>query len=119
MIDTTAADYCMRCGQPREVPDKVLWLGLCLNGPTLSYRGKIVRVRPGWASFLHTVMERGFASTELLRLRFCIEADSKLIHVYACHVRKILDSLTGGEVQLRTVHSWGYELVGFRQRAAA
>ena len=114
MNDFHAADYCPTCGQPRErrqLAFECRGLRLEPDG-TLLFGERTLRLVPGIARLLAAVMEKGGKAThEFIILRVSAETESNIVQVYVCRLRKLLKELTGGEVELRTVWGWGYELV--------
>lgn len=118
MLDFCQADYCPTCGQPREIDPDIERDGLSLRGYTMIYNGRRHSLRPGIGKFVRALLERGAVSKEFLQLRVSPDSESNLIHVYATYLRRDLAELTGGALQLRTLHSWGYELVRVERLAA-
>jgi hypothetical protein len=110
-IDRCDAEYCPACGQPRERSLPVSRHGLTLSGFMLKYGDKRERLVANVARTARVLLEKGEASFSLLTLRVCPDANTRAVHVYAVKLRRSLAELTGGAVQLRTIPSWGYELV--------
>jgi hypothetical protein len=119
--DRTTADYCPTCGHPRESQGAAERFGLSLYGTVLMFGDRDTRLSPSLARFTRVVLERVRASHELIILRVCPDVDdpSNLERVYAKRLRDRLQDLTGGAVGLRTLHSWGYELVRCGEEKAA
>lgn len=119
-LDSAAADYCPTCGEPRERHGAAERFGLSLYGTVLIYGDNRARLRPAVANFARVMLERRIVSHEMLLLRVTPDAGSDLIRVYAKRLRDTLREITGGEVALTTLHSWGYELTQADvERAAA
>lgn len=120
MIDSCTADYCPTCGNPRELQDRVSIHGLTLTGYLLVYGDTRLRLTAGVARFARLIMRRGSASHEFVRLSLPTDSCPSLPHVYALKLRRAIAEVTGGEVALKTIHSWGYEIaLGEKQRLAA
>lgn len=117
-LDPHAADYCPCCGQPREVSDVVQGFGLVLDCGSLRCGDEEVMLTPSLTRFARLLIQRGRVSHELLVLTVAPEAETNFIRVYARRFRLALQKI-GAPAELKTIHSWGYELAPIQEQRAA
>lgn len=111
--DVNAADYCPTCGRPRELrKDTVESLGLklCINRK-MYWGDNHVYLTPHEASMMRILFEKNRRSLDYLTLLLSPESEQNIVRVYACRLRKKLNELTSGKIQLQTIRGYGYELM--------